>query len=80
MENYERYAGAITVVFSALIIGGLMAANISVGNKVGFIFALLAAVSAWLCAPAVLFYKPGLYRALILVAVLFVIASIVRYL
>lgn len=79
MDNYERYASALTITFGALIIGGLMAANIVHGDQAGFMFALGAAVAAWLCAPAVLFNKPAAYRALLIVTALFVIASIYRF-
>lgn len=80
MENYERYAGALTVVFGAVVICSLVAANIASGNKPGFLCALAAAICAWAAAPAVLFLKPALYRGLTVCAVLFVAASIALYL
>lgn len=79
MESGERFAGALTIVFGALAIGGLMAMNIAIGNKTGFLFALGAATSAWACAPAVLFYKPGLYRILLGLSVAFCVASVIAF-
>ncbi len=80
MESQERFAGALTIVFGALAIGGLMAFNIAIGNKTGFLFALGAATAAWGCAPAVLFYKPGLYRVLLGLSIAFCIASMIAFL
>ena len=79
MENYERYAGALTVVFGSVIVGGLMAANIATGDKTGFLFALAAAISAWAAGPAVLFQLPVIYRGLFLIAVVCIAASIGFY-
>jgi hypothetical protein len=58
MDDYERYATGLMIVFGALIIGGLMAANLYHGDKPGFLFALGAAVVGWFSAFAVLFDKP----------------------
>jgi hypothetical protein len=79
MDNYERYASALTITFGALIIGGLMAAHLALPDKAGFMFALGGAFTAWLCAPAVLFNKPAAYRILLLLTVIFVLASIYRF-
>ena len=65
MNNYEGFAVAVIIAFGALMIGGLMAANIAVGDKDGFLFALAAAGTAWLSGHAVLFDRPRAYGALI---------------
>ena len=79
MDNYERYASALTITFGALVIGGLMAANIATSNETGFLLALGGAATAWMCAPAVLFNKPAIYRVLLLLTVAFLIASTIVY-
>jgi len=77
MDNFEKYALAIMVVFGALIIGGLMAAHIAWLHKAGFLFALGSAVVVWAAGFAVLFDKPRLYGLLLLTATALIIASIV---
>ncbi|AQS41339.1 MAG: Hypothetical protein BHV28_06360 [Candidatus Tokpelaia hoelldobleri] len=79
MDDYERFAARLLIVFSAVIIGGLMAMHITVYSKAGFLFALSAAVFGWFSAFAVLFDKPRVYFWLIVVAVLCVGASIGVY-
>ena len=56
-----------------------MAANIAKGNETGFLLALGAAATAWMCAPAVLFNKPAIYRALLLLTIALLIASTIFY-
>jgi len=69
----------LMIVFGALIIGGLMAANLYHGDKPGFLFALGAAVVSWFAAFAVLFDKPRVYGVMIAVAIGLVAASIGAY-
>ncbi|MBA8881280.1 MULTISPECIES: hypothetical protein [Phyllobacterium] len=77
MDNFEKYALALMVVFGALIIGGLMAVHIAWVHKAGFLYALSAAVVVWAAGFAVLFDKPRVYGFLLLVAAGFITASIV---
>ncbi|RCS21539.1 hypothetical protein DUT91_05205 [Phyllobacterium salinisoli] len=79
MDDYERYATGLLIVFGALIIGGLMAVNITVADKPGFLFALGAAIVAWFSAFAVLFDRPRIYGIMIAIAIAFVGASIGAY-
>ncbi len=65
MDNFEKYALALMVVFGALIIGGLMAVHIAWEHKAGFLYALGAAVVVWAAGFAVLFDKPRLYGLLL---------------
>ncbi|HHZ08172.1 MAG TPA: hypothetical protein GX405_05265 [Rhizobiales bacterium] len=74
-DNYEKYAIAVIIVFGAVIIGGLMAANLLYGDRSGFLFALGAATAAWVAGHAMLFDRPRVYGALIVVATLMSIAS-----
>ncbi|ANG95128.1 MULTISPECIES: hypothetical protein [Brucella/Ochrobactrum group] len=76
MDDYERYATGLMIVFGALIVGALMAANLYHGDKPGFLFALGAAVVGWFSAFAVLFDKPRVYGVMIAVAIGLVAASI----
>jgi hypothetical protein len=76
MDNdFERYSVAIIIVFGAVIIGGLMAASISFGERNGFLFALGAATSAWLAGHALLFDRAYLYGTLVGIAVLMSVAA-----
>ncbi|MFC4624665.1 hypothetical protein ACFO1V_05425 [Daeguia caeni] len=79
MDDYERYATGLMIVFGALIIAGLMAANLIAGDKPGFLFALGAAVVSWFAAFAVLFDKPRVYGGMIVAAIALVAASITAY-
>ncbi|WP_115050867.1 hypothetical protein [Brucella canis] len=79
MDDYERYATGLMIVFGALIIGGLMAANLYHGDKPGFLFALGAAVVGWFSAFAVLVDKPRVYGVMIAIAIGLVAASIGAY-
>lgn len=79
MDDYEKFATGLLIVFGALIIGGLMATHIVMANKAGFLFALAAAVVGWFSAFAVLFDKPRGYFWMIVVAVLCVALSIAQY-
>lgn len=79
MDDYEKYATGLMIVFGALIIGGLMAVNIVAHDKPGFLFALGAAVVAWFSAFAVIFDKPRLYGVMIAAAIALVGASITAY-
>ncbi|VEJ45738.1 hypothetical protein [Bartonella vinsonii] len=79
MDDYEKFATGLLIVFGALIIGGLMAMHIVLMNKPGFLFALAAAIVGWFSAFAVLFDKPKVYLGLIILAMLCVASSITIY-
>ncbi|WP_455479079.1 hypothetical protein V4B17_04925 [Bartonella sp. B23] len=79
MDDYEKFATGLSIIFGVLIIGGLMAMHIVLMNKPGFLFALAAAVFGWFSAFAVLFDKPKIYLGLIIFAVLCVASSISFY-
>ncbi len=57
-DNFDRAAIAVIIVFGALILGGLMAANLVVGDRNGFLFALGAAFAAWIGGHTILFDLP----------------------
>lgn len=76
MDKYENFALTILITFGALIIGFLMAVGIVWNDKPTFLFALSSAVVVWGSAFAVIFEKPGLYGALLVVTVMLVAASI----
>jgi hypothetical protein len=79
MNNYEGFAVSVIIVFGALIIGGLMAANITVGDEDGFLFALGAAGTAWLSGHAVLFARPRIYGLLVIATAALCVASIILF-
>ena len=79
MDDYEKYAMGMMIVFGALIIGALMTVNLVVYDKAGFLFALGAAVVAWFSAFAVLLDRPRVYGGLIAASILLVAASITSY-
>jgi hypothetical protein len=74
-DNYEKYAIAVIIVFGAVIIGGLMTANLVYGDRSGFLFALGSATAAWIAGHAILFDRPRVYGGLIVLATLMSIAS-----
>ena len=47
-DNFDKAAIAVIIVFGALILGGLMAANIAWGHRNGFLWALGGATAAWI--------------------------------
>lgn len=79
MDDYEKFATGLLIVFGALIIGGMMAVHIVSANKAGFLFALAAAVIGWFSAFAVLFDKPRGYFWMIVAAVVCMAVSITYY-
>jgi len=79
MDDYEKFATALLLVFGALIVGGMMALHIAIGSKAGFLFALGAGIVGWFSAFAILFDKPRVYFWLIILAVLCVATSIGIY-
>lgn len=79
MDDYEKFATALLIVFGALIVGGMMALHIAIGSKPGFLFALGAGIIGWFSSFAVLFDKPRVYFWLIILAILCVSASIGIY-
>ncbi|GLS33331.1 hypothetical protein SAMN04488498_105119 [Mesorhizobium albiziae] len=76
-DNYEKYAVAVIIVFGALIVGGLMAAGLSMGDRPAFLWALGGGFFGWLSGFSVLFDRPRIYGGLIIVSAGFCIASIV---
>jgi hypothetical protein len=76
-DNYEKYAVAVIIVFGALMIGGLMAAGLAMDDRPAFLWALGSSFFAWISGHAVLFDRPRIYGALIVVAAAFAIASII---
>lgn len=79
MDDYEKFATGLLIIFGALVIGGLMAMHIAIANKPGFLFALSGGIVGWFSAFAVLFDKPRLYLVMIIVAVICVACSIGIY-
>ncbi|MCZ2328751.1 hypothetical protein [Bartonella sp. F02] len=79
MDDYEKFAIGLFIVFGALIIGGLMSVHIVLMNKSGFLFALSAAIVGWFSAFAVLFDKPKIYLGLMVLGILCVASSIGIY-
>lgn len=73
--NYDTYAVAIIVAFSSIIIGGLMAASLTYGEKDAFFFALGSATAAWLAGYAVFFDRPRSFMVLVGIATLMAMAS-----
>jgi hypothetical protein len=76
-DNFDKAAIAVIIVFGALILGGLMAANISWGHRNGFLWALGGATAAWIAGHIILFDLPRIYAVLIGVAALMAVASTV---
>lgn len=79
MNDYEKFATNLLLVFSSIIIVGLMALHIKIGNKPGFVYALSSGVFGWLSAFAMIFDKPRIYFWLIILAVIAVGCSITCY-
>ena len=79
-DNYEKYGVAVIIVFGAMIIGGLMAAGLAMGDRPACLWSLGSAALAWVSGHAVLFDRPRLYGGLIFGAAVFAIASIVALL
>ncbi|MHC5307589.1 hypothetical protein [Bartonella sp. LJL80] len=79
MDDYEKFATGLLIMFGALIIGGLMAMHIVTMNKAGFLFALAGGVVGWFSAFAILFDKPKAYLGMIILAILCVAVSIGIY-
>lgn len=78
-DNFDKAGIAVIIVFGALLLGGLMAANLVVGDRNGFLLALGAAFSAYLAGYAVLFDLPRVYAFLIVVAAALGVASTIAY-
>ncbi len=78
-DNFDKAGIAVIIVFGALIIGGLMAANLTIGDRNGFLFALGSAFAAWIAGHIVLFDMPRVYAVLIAVAALMAVASTIAY-
>jgi hypothetical protein len=78
-DNFDKAAIAVIIVFGAVIIGGLMAANLAIGDRNGFLFALGAAFAAWNAGHMILFDLPRAYAVLVGVAAIMAVASTLSY-
>lgn len=78
-DNFDKAAIAVIIVFGALILGGLMAANIAYGHRNGFLWALGGATAAWIAGHAILFDVPRIYAVLIGIATLMAVASTITF-
>jgi hypothetical protein len=78
-DNFDKAGIAVIIVFGALILGGLMAANLATGDRNGFLFALGAAFAAWIAGHVVLFDMPRVYAVLIAVAAAMAVASTIAF-
>jgi hypothetical protein len=78
-DNFDKAGIAVIIVFGALILGGLMAANLVAGDRNGFLFALGASFAAWIAGHVVLFDMPRVYAVLIAIAALMAVASTVSF-
>lgn len=76
-ENYDTYAVAISTVFGAIIVGGLMAAALTFGERDAFFFALGAATAAWIAGYAIFFDRPRTFMAFVGIAVLMAVGSVI---
>lgn len=76
-ENYDAFAVTISTVFGAMIVGGLMAAALTFGERDAFFFSLGAATAGWLSGYAIFFDRPRTFMALVALAVLMAIGAIV---
>ncbi|CAN0653066.1 hypothetical protein JF546_01085 [Nitratireductor aquimarinus] len=76
-DRYDAYAAATIVIFGAIVIGGLMAASLSFGERDAFFFALGAATSAWCAGYAMFLDKARVFVALTALAVAMSIAAAV---
>jgi hypothetical protein len=76
-DNYEKYAVAVIIVFGALIIGGMMAAGLAMGDRPAFLWSFGAAFLAWVSGHAILFDRPRIYGVLIIAASAFIIAALI---
>lgn len=74
-DNFDKAAIAVIIVFGALILGGLMAANMVWDHRNGFLWALGGATAAWVAGHIILIDLPRIYAVLIGVATLMAIAS-----
>ena len=74
-DNFVKAASAGIIVFGALIIGGLMAANLVMGHRNGFLYALGAAGTAWIAGHMILFDLPRAYAFMVAASFLLAFAS-----
>ncbi len=78
-DNFDKAAIAVIIVFGALILGGLMAANLVYGHRNGFMWALGGSTAAWIAGHIILFDMPRVYAVLIGIATLMAIASTIAF-
>ncbi|PZN54224.1 MAG: hypothetical protein DIU65_07730 [Proteobacteria bacterium] len=78
-DNFDKAGIAVIIVFGALVLGGLMAANLVVGHRNGFLWALGGATAAYIAGHAVLFDLPRVYAVLVGIATIMAIASTVAF-
>jgi len=64
-DDFEKSAIFIIVVFGALTLGGLMAANLVYGHRTGVLFALGSSTCAWAAGYAMIYNKPSAFRWLL---------------
>lgn len=74
-DRYDAYAAATIVTFGAIVIGGLMAAALSFGERDAFFFALGAGTSAWGAGYAMFLDKARVFVGLTALAVAMSIAA-----
>ena len=78
-DNFDKAAIAVIIVFGALILGGLMAANLVYSHRNGFLWALGGATAAWIAGHTILFDLPRVYAVLIAIATLMAVASTISF-
>ena len=78
-DNFDKAAIAVIIAFGALILAGLMAANLTVGDREGFLLALGAAFAAWIAGHMMLFDLPRTYAVLVGISALMAVASTLFY-
>ncbi|MBN9245092.1 MAG: hypothetical protein J0I98_20130 [Mesorhizobium sp.] len=78
-DNFDKAAIAVIIAFGALILAGLMAANLAVGDRNGFLFALGAAFAAWIAGHMILFDLPRTYAVLVGISAIMAVASTLFY-
>jgi hypothetical protein len=78
-NDLKNSAAVVVLLFSVLIIGGLIALNASDHHRDGVMFALGSAMVAWLAGHAMLFFSRRIYLAMFGISVLMAIGATARY-
>ncbi len=76
MDHFEQLGFAIMVIFGAIIITSLMAVGIAWNDKPAFLFALGAATSVWTSSFAVVFDRPRIFGAFLIISIVLIGLSI----